>query len=112
MCSLMRRLFIASAKRQSGFLLNSSNARRAIDEVSTRSNHFEHSLQVTRSRPAGNLSSDLPQPRPEISTESNRSESFFRLTNSVHSTRLALELDGRAALPTYNFNEGRTRQID
>ncbi len=98
----MRRLLTARARRQSGLLLNSSNDRRGIGGVSTSSNHFEPPLQDSH-RPAGNLFPDLSKRWPEISTESNRSETYFRLTNPVHSTRLALELDGRAALPLLNF---------
>jgi hypothetical protein len=99
----LRRLRAAAPQRQSGFLLNRSNDRRVIDGVSTRSKHFERTPQDTRSRPACNLFSDLPEPQPGISTESNRSELLSCLADSVQSTRLALELDGCAALTIHNF---------
>jgi hypothetical protein len=98
----LRRLRAAAPRRQSGFLLKRSNDRRFIDGVSTRSKHFERTLQETRSRPAGNLLYDSPESRPGT-TQSNRSELLSCLADSVQSTRLALELDGCAALTIHNF---------
>jgi len=103
MCSLLRSMRVRFAVRLVRvFGLNSSNLRRAVDGVSPPSRHFARDRQKTHNWPEGNLFLCSPDPWPENSTE-NSGGMLARLANSVQNASLALELDGRVALPTHNF---------
>ncbi len=60
---------LAAPEPQSGFLLNSSNDRRALDGVSPEWDARGRNQQITHPRPVGNLFPDSPNPQPPISTE-------------------------------------------
>jgi len=97
-CAPFRKGCVLHARRrQSGFLLNSSNDRRVVGGISPRSDTPGRQLQKTRHWPVGNLFLNLPKPRPGISLDSNRCGMVSRLAFSMPSTRLALELDGCVA---------------
>ena len=74
---------------QSGFLLNCSNDRRALDGVSPLWDARERNLQTTHTRQVGNLFPDSSKPRPTISTEQN---AVGRLTVSLISRKARASL--------------------
>jgi hypothetical protein len=97
-CAPFRKGCVLHARRrQSGFLLNSSNDRRVVGGISPRSDTPERQIQKTRHWLVGNLFLNLPEPRPAISLESHSCGMISRLAFSLPSTRLALELDGCVA---------------
>jgi len=90
---------------QSGFLLNSSNDRRALDGVSPHWDARERNLQITHTRPVGNLFTDSPKPQPTISTEQI---AVGRLAVSLISRRARaslFELDGGLVTRYSHFNK-------
>lgn len=85
---------VPAPEPQSGFLLNSSNDRRALDGVSPSWDARGRNLQITHTRPVGNLSLVSPKPQPAISTEQS---AVGRLIVSLISRReraSLFELDG------------------
>jgi hypothetical protein len=94
MCSLQERRRVRALEPQSGFLLNSSNDRRALDGVVPNWDARGRNLQITHTRPVGKLFPVSPKPPPTISTEQN---SVGRLIVSLISRRARaslFELDG------------------
>jgi len=94
MCSLQENGRLRAPEPQSGFLLNSSNDRRALDGVSPSWDARGRNLQITHTRPVGNLSLVSPKPRPAFSTEQS---AVGRLVVSLISRReraSLFELDG------------------
>ena len=94
MCSLQENGRLRAPEPQSGFLLNSSNDRRALDGVSPNWDARERNLQITHTPPVGNLFTDSPKPRLTISTEQN---AVGRLIVSLISRKACaslFELDG------------------
>ena len=110
MCSLLPGLHALCVRRQSGFLLNSLSDRRAIGGVRRRWDHFQRFPQEN-SQLAGRQSIiGLARSRPEQFTESDRSVAPFSLANSLHSMRVAFELDARVAVQTHTFDGRSDRQ--
>jgi hypothetical protein len=94
-CAPFRKGCVCHARRrQSGFLLNSSNDRRVVGGTSTRSDTSGRQIQNTRHWPVGYLFINLPKPRPGNSLDSICCGMIFRLAFFTPGTRLALELDG------------------
>lgn len=94
-CSLRQKFgAFETPELKSGFLLKSSNDRRALSGVSPNSDARERNLQITHTPPVGSLFTDSPKPRPTISTEQSV---VGRLTVSLISRQRRasrFELDG------------------
>jgi hypothetical protein len=114
MCSLQERRRVRAPEPQSGFLLNSSNDRRALDGVSPNWDARGRNLQITHTRPVGKLFPVSPKPQPTNSTEPN---AVGRLIVSLISRRThasLCELDGGLLSRNSHFQKNawpRTRQM-